>query len=83
MSQLKHELDRPLLRNIFTLNSLEMLLTLNEHYIFIAENANQHTPTHYLPLSFEVKFEILYQPINVSFNLYRIKILLEFPTLLS
>lgn len=83
MSQFKHELDRPLLRNIFTLNSLEMLLTLTENYIFIAESANQHAPTHYLSLSFEVKFEILYQPMNVFFNLFRIKIHLEFPMLLG
>lgn len=79
MSQLQHELDRPLLRNIFTLNSLEMLLTLTENYIVIAENANQLTPTHYLPLSFDVKFEILYQTVSVPFNLCRFKILLEFP----
>jgi len=50
--QLKQELERPLLRNIFSHNSSEMLLTLTENYILMAENNKQPFPTHYLPLNF-------------------------------
>lgn len=39
MSQLKHELDKPTLRNSFILNSLEMQLTLTDNYILISKNA--------------------------------------------
>ena len=39
MSQLKHELDKPTLRNTFIHNSLEMQLTLTDNYILISKNA--------------------------------------------
>jgi hypothetical protein len=48
MPHLKQELENPLLRNIFTHNSTEMLLILTENYIVITEDTSQTLPTHFL-----------------------------------
>ena len=59
------ELLHPKLQNIFTVNNQNVSLILTDHYIFLKDDSSQQIPTFYLPLTFDVKFETIYQPIPV------------------
>lgn len=55
------EIEKPILRDIFTVSKTEIVLILTENFI-VLHNARASTgPTHYCPLTFDVKFETLYQ----------------------
>lgn len=71
------ELQRPLLRHVFVLDKVEVALILTDNYVFLGQQAAQDVPTHFLPLTFEVKFETIYQSIPVPPYLGRTKAALE------
>ena len=60
MNELLLELESPHLRNIFSINKNEVQLTLTDHYIVLSDALNFRQPTHFCPLVFDTKFEVLY-----------------------
>jgi hypothetical protein len=59
MLHLAQELERPKLRNTFTLAGSEVQLTLTDNFLFLAPTTLSR-PSHFLALSFAVKFEVVY-----------------------
>lgn len=65
MTGLLQELERPRLRNIFSINKSELQVALTDSYIVLTDHPNQRSPTHFCRLAFDVKFEVLYQGTQV------------------
>lgn len=61
IAQLRH----PKLHHIFTINKQSVALILTENYILLNNTPCQQLPTFYLPLTFDVKFETIYESIPV------------------
>lgn len=73
MSSLLQELERPRLRNVFTINKNDVQLTLTDHHIVLSDAHNFRQPTHHSPLTFDTKFEVLYHN-AVLLQTFRLKI---------
>ena len=52
---------RPTLKSTFRIHQLDVTLALTPHYLFIFDQASHRHPTHYSPLSFDFKFEVVFQ----------------------
>lgn len=59
MLHLAQELERPRLRNTFTLAGSEVQLTLTDNFLFLSP-APLARPSHFAALCFALKFEVLY-----------------------
>ena len=75
-----HAFERPKLKNLFTLNKDEVVLTLTEQYLAYHSSATHSTPTHLVPLTFDLKFEIIYESLPVHCLSLRIKTASESPS---
>lgn len=58
-----HALERPKLKNIFSVNKTEIALTLTEQYLVLHTMQGSDAPTHFVALTFDLKFEAIYQPV--------------------
>jgi hypothetical protein len=56
MFPLLQELERPKLRNIFSINKTDIQLTLTDNYIVLSDHLNFRAPTHFTRLVFDLKF---------------------------
>lgn len=74
MFHLIQELDKPKLRNIFTINKTQVQLTLTDNFIVLSDHLNFRSPTHFCKLSFDLKFEVIYQPSQVILIIFSKKI---------
>lgn len=77
MFHLVQELDKPKLRNIFNINKTQVQLTLTDNFIVLSDHLNFRSPTHFCKLNFDLKFEVIYQPSQVSLFIFSKKITLE------
>jgi hypothetical protein len=73
MFPLLQELERPKLRNIFSINKTEIQLTLTDNYIVLSDHLNFRSPTHFTRLVFDLKFEVIYHPAQVALLIFRCK----------
>lgn len=73
MFPLLQELQRPKLRNIFSINKTEIQLTLTDNYIVLSDHLNFRSPTHFTRLIFDLKFEVIYQAAQVILLIFRCK----------
>lgn len=83
LSQLIQEIEKPILRDIFTVSKTEIVLILTENFIVLHNHHHFKAPTHFCPLTFDLKFETLYESIPVTLSSHRIRPALEFQLLLS
>ena len=81
MFHLIQELDKPKLRNIFNVNKTQVQLTLTDNFIVLSDHLNFRSPTHFCKLSFDLKFEVIYQPSQVMPIIFSKKISQELPLL--
>jgi hypothetical protein len=56
MLHLAQELERPRLRNVFTVNKTDVQLTLTDNFLVLSDCLNFRTPTHCAALCFALKF---------------------------
>ena len=63
-TDLLREVEKPLLANQFNTGNSDVLLMLTDSYLVLCENVFNKVPTHYLKLTFSVKFEALFHTYN-------------------
>lgn len=73
LSQLIREIEKPILRDIFTVSKTEIVLILTENFVVLYNHQQFKTPTHFCPLTFDLKFETLYESIPVTLLSHRIR----------
>ena len=51
------------LKNTFLIQQIEVAMALTPTHLLIFDQHSHSTPTHHAPLAFDLKFEVVYQPL--------------------
>lgn len=63
-TDLFREIEKPILAHQFSTGNSEVVLMLTDNYLVLSDNLYTKTPSHYLTLTFSVKFETIFHTYN-------------------